>query len=104
MKKHFARIELFAKLTNAELSSLPQQMDLQGAGLNAVAVMVETTRLRSVKDQLQEQLDAFAAGGTAKEEVELDAPLPATDLANLIEHFRIIDKFFGLLNRLRPIK
>jgi hypothetical protein len=72
--------------------------------LGAVGVVVETTRLRSVQDQLQQQLEAYAAGGTAKEEVELDAPLPAIDLANLIEHFRHIHNFSGRRNRRRPIR
>ncbi len=96
LKKHFARIELFSKLTSEEVSTLPQQIDLQGgeAKMDATAIMVETAKLRSVKDQLQQQLDAYATGGTAKEEVELDAPLPATDLANLIEHFTRVHEFF----------
>ena len=106
LKKHFARIELFSKLTSAEVSTLPQQIDLQGgeAKMDATAIMVETAKLRSVKDQLQQQLDAYATGGTAKEEVELDAPLPATDLANLIEHFRRVHNFSGRRNRRLQIR
>jgi hypothetical protein len=106
LKKHFARIDLFSKLTSAEVSTLPQQIDLQGgeAKMDATAIMVETAKLRSVKDQLQQQLDAYATGGTAKEEVELDAPLPATDLANLIEHSRRVHIFSGRRNRRLQIR
>ncbi len=94
LKKHFGRIELFAKLTATEVSSLPAQIDLQGeAKMDPTAILVETAKLRSVKDQLQQQLEAFTPGGSAKEEVELDAPLPAAELANLIEHFRRVHKF-----------
>ena len=95
LKTHFARIELFAKLTATEVSSLPSQIDLQGgeAKMDPTAILVETTKLRSLKDQLQQQLDAFSASGSAKEEVELDAPLAAAELANLTENFRRVHKF-----------
>ncbi len=45
LKTHFGRIELFAKLTAAEVTSLPSQIDLQGgeAKMDPTAVLVETT-------------------------------------------------------------
>ena len=96
LKTHFGRIELFAKLTAAEVTSLPGQIDLQGgeAKMDPTAILVETTRLRSLQYQLQQQLDAFSASGSAKEEVELDAPLGAAELANLVDNFRRVHRFF----------
>ena len=68
LKKRFARIELFSEVNDREIDSLPQQMDLQ-KDLGPVQVMVDLTRLRSLREHLREQLEAFAAGGTTKEEV-----------------------------------
>ena len=43
-------------------------MDLQSKGLQAIAVTVELTKLRSLREQLRrEQLEALAASGSAKE-------------------------------------
>ena len=51
LKAHFGRIELFAKLTAVEVTSLPNQIDLQGgeAKMDPTAILVETTRLRSLQ-------------------------------------------------------
>ncbi len=57
-------------------------------------VTVGLAKLRWLREQLREQLDALAASGTAKEEVELDAPLHASELTNLIELFKMVHKFF----------
>jgi hypothetical protein len=95
LKAHFGRIELFAKLTAAEITSLPTQINLQdSAKMDATGVLVETAKLRNVQAQLQQQLEAYSASGTAKEEVELDAPLGAAELANLMDAFRRIHRFF----------
>jgi hypothetical protein len=95
LKAHFGRIELFARLTAVEVTSLPNQIDLQGnAKMDPTAVLVETTKLRSLQSQLQQQLDAYSASGSAKEEVELDAPLGAAELANLMDAFRRMHRFF----------
>ena len=62
--------------------------------MDPTQILVETTKLRSLQQQLQRQVDSFTSSGSAKEEVELDAPLGAAELAGLVDQFRRVRKFF----------
>ena len=94
VKDKFKRIELFAQISDKELDAIPVQADLAGVGqLSEIDITVELAALRMVREQLREQLAAVSAG-SAKEEVELDSPLPTSELLSLQEKFKAHHKFF----------